>query len=103
MAMTVDPCEILERKVATRLRDDESHRRLAEVLTEVAVAAIHPARHLGIGRSPSPGMLEAPIESAAHSAVETLVACFEDLVETLPRQTIHQLVNEQVVAEHGIE
>ena len=103
MTTMVDPSEILERKVADRLRDDESHRRLAEIMTEVAVAAIHPARHLGLGRSASFGMLEDPIESATHSAIETLVSRLEDLVETLPRQTIEQLANEQLVAEHGIE
>jgi hypothetical protein len=103
MVMMADPCETLERKVGMRLRDDESHRRLAEVLTEVAVAAIHPARHLGVGRSPSGGMLEEPIESATRAAVERLVMEFEYLVETLPRQTIDQLVDEQLVAEHGFE
>jgi predicted RNA binding protein YcfA (HicA-like mRNA interferase family) len=100
---SVDMCATLERKVFTRLRDDESHRRLAEVLTEVAVAAIHPARHLGIGRSPSRGMLDDPIESATHAAVETLVTRFEELVETLSRQAIDQLANEQLAAEHGTE
>ena len=71
--MTADPCMSLKHKVAMRLRDDESHRRLAEAMTEVAVAAMHPARHLGVGRAPSAGMLEEPIESATHAAVETLV------------------------------
>ena len=45
MATSADSSTTLERKVSTRLRDDESHRRLSEVLTAVAVAAIHPARH----------------------------------------------------------
>jgi hypothetical protein len=103
VAMTADQSETLERKVRMRVRDDESHRRLAEVLTEVAVAAIHPARHLGVGRSASGGMLEEPIESATHAAVETLVTQLEFLVETLPRGTIDQLVDEQLVAEHGFE
>ncbi len=103
MATSVDPCEILERKVGVRLRDDESHRRLAEVLNEVAVAAIHPARHLGIGHSASGGMLEDPIESATHAAVETLVRELEYLVETMPRQTVDQLVAEQLVAEQGLQ
>lgn len=103
MTMTADRSEILEHKVAVRLRGDESHRRLAEIMTEVAVEAIHPARHLGLGRSASPGMLEDAIESATHSAIETLVSLLEDLVETLPRQTIEQLANEQLVAEHGFE
>jgi len=101
--MTADPCETLERKVGMRVRDDESHRRLAEVLTEVAVAAIHPARHLGLGRSASGGMFEDPIESATHAAVETLVTELEYLVETLPRHAIDQLVDEQLVAERGFE
>ena len=51
MLMVADPSVTLERKVRDRLRDDESHRRVAAVLTEVAVAAIHPARHLGLGRA----------------------------------------------------
>ena len=73
MTTTADPCEILERKVGQRVRDDESHRRLAEALSDVAVAAIHPARHLGLGRAVSQGMLEDPIESATHAAVEVLI------------------------------
>jgi hypothetical protein len=101
--MTADPCMALERKVGVRLRDDESHRRLAEAMTEVAMAAMHPARHLGVGRAPSAGMLEEPIESATHAAVETLVTELEYLMETLPPQTIDQLVEEQMVAEHGFE
>jgi hypothetical protein len=103
MAWMTDSYESLERKVGVRLRDDESHRRLAEVMTAVAVAAIHPARHLGLGRSPSRGMLEDPIESATHAAVETLIARLESLMETLPRQAIDQLANEQLAAEHGIQ
>ena len=103
VVMTADPCITLEQKVSTRVRDDESHRRLADVLTEVAVAAMHPARHLGVGRSPCGGMLEEPIESATHAAVERLVTELEYLVEMLPRQTVDQLVDEQRVAEHGFE
>jgi hypothetical protein len=103
VTMTADPCETLERKVSMRVRDDESHRRLAEVLTEVAVAAIHPGRHLGVARWAFGGMLEDPIESATHAAVETLVMELESLVETLPRGTVSQLVDEQVVAELGLE
>jgi hypothetical protein len=103
VATLADPSGALERKVSIRVRDDESHRRLSEVLTEVALAAMHPARHLGVGRSASRGMLEDPIESATNAAVETLILRLEDLVETLPRQTIDQLANEQVAAEHGLE
>jgi hypothetical protein len=103
VVMAADPCMALEHKVGMRVRDDESHRRLAEALSEVAGAAMHPARHLGVGRAPSSGMLEEPIESATHAAVERLVAELEYLMETLPRQTVDQLVDEQLVAEHGIE
>ena len=101
--MTADPCMSLEHKVGMRLRDDESHRRLAEAMTAVAVAAMHPARHLGVGPAPSAGKLEERIESATHAAVERLVTELEYLVETLPRQTIDQLVDEQLIAEHGFE
>jgi len=101
--LVADPGTSLERKVRDRLRDDESHRRVARVLTEVAVAAIHPARHLGLGRTESDGMLEEPIESATQAAVETLIAHLEDLVESLPRPTIEQLANEQLAAEFGLE
>jgi hypothetical protein len=103
MATAVDSCVTLEHKVGVRVRDDETHRRLSKILTDVAVAAIHPARHLGLGRSVSRGMLEEPIESATHAAVETLITGLEDLVETLPRQTIDELASEQMAAEHGIE
>jgi len=103
MTMTVDPCVALERKVSMRVRDDESHRRLAEVLGEVAFAALHPACHLGAARSSCGGMLEEPIESATRAAVETLLTELEYLVETLPRQTIDALIDEQRVAEQGFE
>jgi hypothetical protein len=101
--MVVAPCEGLERKMRERVRDDESHRRVAAVLTEVAVDAIHPARHLGVGRSASRAMLEDPIERATHAAVETLIVHLELLVETLPRQTVEELANEQLVAEFSLE
>jgi hypothetical protein len=103
MIMIADPYATLERKVGQRVRDDESHRRLAEVLTELAVEAIHPARHLGLGRSSSEGMLEEPIESATHAAIETLIAELEDLVESLPRPMIEQLAKEQLATELGVE
>ena len=103
MMLLADPCLLLERKVSTRLHDDETHRIVTLALTEVALAAIHPARHLGVGRSASGGMLEEPIEDAARAAVETLVLRLEDLVELLPRVTVDELVGEQVLAEHGLE
>jgi len=103
MTMAVDPCVSLGRKVSQRVHDDESHRRVAAVLTEVAIAAMHPARHLGVGRSGSGGMLEDSIESATQAAVETLVLGLEDLVEFLPRSAVDELASEQVMAELGLE
>jgi hypothetical protein len=103
MVTVADPYATLERKVSSRVRDDQSHRRLTEALTEVAVAAIHPARHLGLGRATSRGLLEDPVESAAQAAVETLIARLEDLVESLPGPTVEQLQSEQLAAELGIE
>jgi hypothetical protein len=103
MAMVLDPCGTLERKVRLRVRDDESHRRVSAALTEVAVAALHPARHVGLGLTAAEGMLEAPIESATQAAVETLIANLEDLVASLPRPTLERLANEQLAAELGIE
>jgi hypothetical protein len=103
MTMVHDPCSVLESKVRRRVRDDESHRRLTAALTEVAVAAIHPARHVGLGLTTSEGMLEAPIESATQAAVETLIAGLEDLVASLPGTTVERLANEQLAAELGIE
>lgn len=102
MVLIADPWVTLEHKVRERVRDDESHRRIAQVLTEVAVAAIHPARHLGIGRG-SYGMLEDPIESSTHAAVETLIDRLEDLVDGMPGAIVDQLAREQVAAERGIE
>ena len=48
-------------------------------------------------------MLEDPIESATRAALETLITRLEDLVETMPRQAMEQLADEQVLAERGIE
>jgi hypothetical protein len=93
----------LDRKVSRRVHDDESHWLVAAALTEVAVAAIHPARHLGIGRSATPGMLEDPIERATQAAIEELVLGLEDLVEYLPRSAIDALASEQVMADLGHE
>jgi hypothetical protein len=101
--MVADPCASLERKVSHRVHDDESHRRVAEALTGVAIAAMHPARHLGVGRSASGGMLEESIESATQVAVETLMLRLEDLVEALPRRSVDELASEQVIAELGLE
>lgn len=103
MTMTVDPSTTLERKVRQRVRDDESHRRLSEALTQVAIAAIHPARHRGIGCAGSRGMLEDPIESATQAAVDTLIFGLAELVESLPRTAVEELASEQVVAELGLE
>src|ERR1700730_508762 len=101
--MVADPCVNLGRKVSHRVHDDESHRRVAEALTEVALAAMDPARHLGVGRSASRGMREDSIERATQAAVETLVMRLEDLVESLPRRSVDELASEQVIAELGRE
>jgi hypothetical protein len=98
-----DPCVHLGIKVSHRVHNDESHRIVSLALSEVALAAMHPARHLGIGRSASQGMLEDSIERAAQAAVETLVDGLGDLVEFLPRSAVEQLANEQVIAERGLE
>jgi hypothetical protein len=101
--MVIDPCVALERKVSLRVRDDNAHLRIAGVLTEVAVAAMHPARHLGVGRSASPGMLEDPIERATEAAVDMLIRRLEKLVEGLPARTVEELATEQRMAELGLE
>lgn len=103
MVMIADPCVTLERKVGQRLRDDESHRRVAEALTEVAIAAMHPARKFGAARPGSRGMLEDPIERATQAAVEALIERLEDLVDALPRRTVNELASEQLEAELGLE
>jgi hypothetical protein len=103
MIIMADPYATLERKIGRRVRDDETHRRISEALTEVAVAAIHPARHLGLGRSSAHGMLEDSIENATQAAIETLIVCLEDLVESLPRPVIDKLAMEQLATEFGIE
>ena len=103
MVMTVVPRAALERKVRERARDDESHRRVAEVLTAVAVDAIHPARARGVGRSASTALLEEPIGRATEAAVEMLIAALEEFVETVPRTTVDELANEQLLAELGLE
>jgi hypothetical protein len=103
MMMPADPCVHLESKVSRRVHNDESHRIVALAVTEVALAAMHPARHLGIGRSASTGMLEDSIERATQAAVETLVDRLGDLVEFLPRSAVDELASEQLMAEGGLE
>lgn len=103
MTMTADPCVQLGHKVSHRVHNDESHRIVTQALTEVALAAMHPARHLGLGRSASLGMLEGSIEGATQAAVEALVDYLEDLVDFLPLATVDQLASEQVMAELGLE
>ena len=103
MTMPADPCVHLGSKVSHRVHNDESHRIVTLALTEVALAAMHPARHLGIGRSASQGALEDSIERATQAAVETLVDCLGDLVEYLPRTAIDELASEQAMAERGLE
>ena len=103
MTILADPCVQLGGKVSHRVHKDESHRIVALALSEVALDAMHPARHLGIGRSASQGMLEDSIERATQAAVETLVDRLRDLLEFLPRSAVEQLASEQVMAERGLE
>jgi hypothetical protein len=103
MVTALAPCAGLKRKVRERVRHGDSKRQVAEVLTAIAVNAVHPARHLGVGRSASNAMLEDPIERTTDAAVEMLIARLEELVDTLPRSTLEQLESEQLVAELGQE
>ena len=103
MTMPADPCVHLGIKVSHRVHDAESHRIVALAVTEVALAAMHPARHMGVGRSASQGILEDSIEGATQAAVETLVDRLQDLVEFLPRSAVDELASEQVMAEQGLE
>jgi hypothetical protein len=104
MAIDVaDPYVALERKVARRLRGDESHRRVSAVLAEIAASAIHP-RPDGISHGPvMTGLLEDPVASATHVAVETLIDELDDLVEALSRDSLRKLAAEQLEADLGIE
>jgi hypothetical protein len=103
MVMAADPCEALEQKIGRRVRDDESHRRITEAIAEVAVSALHPARHRGLGGSDPRGMLEDPVEQAARAAVETLLRQLDTLIDSMPRVAIDQLAREQVAADLGTE
>ena len=104
MATTVvDPHADLERKVSRRLRDDDCHRAVANVLAQVASAAIYPAHHPLAGESGMTGLLEDPVASATHVAVETLIDELEDLLDALPRSTVNLLATEQLLAELGLE
>jgi hypothetical protein len=77
MVLVIDPYATLERKV----RNDESPRRIAEVLTDVLT----------------------------EGQVETLIARLELLVETPPRRTLEELASEHepaseyVVSQLGME
>lgn len=103
MVAMADPYTVVERRVSRRLRDDESHRRVASALADIAVAAIYPSRYVGSERSAIGGLLEDPIASATRVAVETLIDELEDLVDTLPPSTLERLVAEQRDADLGLE
>jgi len=103
MVAVADPYTLVERSVSRRLRDDESHRRVASALADVAVAAIYPSVYVGSERSAIGGLLEDPIASATRVAVETLIDELEDLVDTLPPSTLERLVAEQRDADLGLE
>jgi hypothetical protein len=93
----------MERKLARRLRNDESHRRVSAALAEVAAAAIHPRIQARARGSMMSGLLEAPVASATQVAMETLIDELDDLVETLSPAALDQLAAEQLEAELGIE
>jgi hypothetical protein len=104
MAIDVrDPHVALERRVARRLRDDDSHRRVSAVLAEVAAAAIHPRVDPLSGRRRMNGLLEDPVASATRVAVETLIDELDDLVDALAPEALARLAAEQVAADLGIE
>lgn len=101
--LAADPYIALEKKLVRRVRDDESHRRIASALADVARAAIHPARYAALDGRAMDSLIEDPVESATRAAVETLIDELEDLVESLPRSALDRLAAEQVMADLGFE
>jgi hypothetical protein len=49
------------------------------------------------------GLLEDPVASATHVAVETLIDELEDFVDSLPSSVLESLAAEQLAADLGIE
>jgi hypothetical protein len=104
MAIDVrDPHVALERRVARRLRDDDSHRRVSAVLAELAASAIHPRVDPLSGRTRLNGLLEDPVASATRVAVETLIDELDDFVDALAPEALAGLAAEQLEADLGIE
>ena len=101
--VATDPYAVLETKLTRRIRGDDSHRRIAAALADVAVAAIHPARRAGLDGRAMDALVEEPVESATRAAVETLIDELEDLVDSMPRSAIERLAAEQVLADLGVE
>ena len=87
MTMPADPCVHLGSKVSHRVHNDKSHRIVTLALTEVALAAMHPAqpRHRTIGVAGSAGGFDRARDAGRG---ETLVDCLGDLVEFLPPAAI---------------
>jgi hypothetical protein len=93
---------MLERRIVRRLRDDESRRRLAEALNEIALSAVFP--WAAVERRARPNeLLEESIASVTAVAIETLIDELEDLVEELEPSALEELAAEQRLADLGIE
>ncbi|MFL5679898.1 MAG: hypothetical protein ACJ77B_04795 [Chloroflexota bacterium] len=101
--IAADPHVKLERRLVRRVRDDDSHRRIAAALADVAVAAIHPARRARLDGPAIDSLVEEPVESATRAAVETLIDELEDLLDSLPASAVERLAEEQLVADLGME
>lgn len=101
--LAVDPYVALEQKLVRRVRDDDSHRRIVAALADVALAAMHPARHVALAGRAMDSLIEDPVESATRAAVETLIDELEDLVDSLPRSALDRLAAEQLTADLGVE
>lgn len=103
--MTTDVREQLawvDRRMTTRLRDDSSHRRVLEALTDITAAAVYPDRYAH-GAYRSSGMLEDPIQTATRVAIDTLIDELEDVLADLSATTLDQFATEQRLADLGIE
>ncbi|HKG57917.1 MAG TPA: hypothetical protein VKA85_11770 [Candidatus Limnocylindrales bacterium] len=101
--IAADPYINLEHRLTRRLRDDDTHRRIATALADVAVAAIHPGRHAQLADRVMDSFLEDPVENATRAAVETLIDELEELVDSMPVSALERLAAEQLTADLGIE
>jgi len=103
MVVAADPYAAFDTKLSRRIRDDDSHRRIAAALADVAVAAIHPGRRATLSGYTLDAFVEEPVELATRAAVDTLIDELEDLVDTLPRSVLDELAASQLTADLGIE